>query len=649
MPITHRSSIALALVVLALAWTAPVALAVECTEGFQDTRPGTAQALVLEVGRSILLRFQNMTRVVVVNPEVADVTVASANELLVIATANSVHDQVHTMMYVWDKCGIHKFAVTVVGMKQAERIAMDLRRSLGPNMNVEVVSDTLVVVEGEVADDEAADNLKTLLEAAATDDVKVVGMISTAEDSSSPAARTGAALSQILGPGLRITAWGEDVLVVEGEMASEAEATRARQAVAAVSEGLRVVDMITVRGQDLAAQAPVAQIQRLLGDEFTVSQLRGNLIAVDGVVGSDAELQRITRLLDAYQDQTQVINLVQVVPPKADLAAAQRALQAALGESMSVRVLGDEALLIEGSVASEAAREQLGQVLALFEGRVPMVNLVTVVEPERRRVLVAVKVIELNKGDDGDLGIDWGQYSGTPYDDAAYRPQPFLFGQVPGVDGWPELYRFASQVHALISKRKARLLAEPNLLVNDGEQAEMLIGGEIPVPISEAAAGGFASIHVEWKPFGVNLVISPRISPQGDRVLLEVSPEVSSLDFANGVSIGGLTIPALRTRRTTTIVTVMDGGVLAIGGLISAEQSKAVDKIPILGDLPIIGQLFRHDSFRNDRSELIILVFPQILDENGQPVRPVPVPEGLEGTDILNFGSRAVGELEIDN
>jgi len=154
---------------------------------------------------------------------------------------------------------------------------------------------------------------------------------------------------------------------------------------------------------------------------------------------------------------------------------------------------------------------------------------------------------------------------------------------------------------------------------------------------------------VQWKPFGVNLTISPRISPQGDRVLLEVSPEVSSLDFANGVSIGGLTIPALRTRRTTTIVTVMDGGVLAIGGLISSEQSKSVDKIPILGDLPIIGQLFRHDSFRNDRSELIILVFPQILDENGQPVHPIPVPEGLEGTDILNFGSRPPGELEIDN
>jgi len=649
MLITHRGSIALALVVLTLAWAAPVALAVECTESFQDTRPGTAQALVLEVGRSILLRFQNMTRVVVVNPEVADVTVASASELLVIATANSVHDQVHTMMYVWDKCGIHKFAVTVVGMKQAERIAMDLRRSLGPNMNVEVVSDTLVVVEGEVADDKAADNLNTLLEAAATDEVKVVGMISTADEDSSAAARTGEALSQILGPDLRVTAWGEDVLVVEGELASEVEATRARQAIAAVSAGLRVVDMITVRGQDLASQAPVAQIQRLLGEEFTVTQLSGNLVAVDGAVGSDGELQRVNRLLDAYKDRAQIVNLVQVIPPKADLPAAQRALQAAVGPSLKVTVIGDEALLIEGSVGSESALEQMGQVLGLFEGRVPMVNLVTVVEPERRRVLVAVKVIELNKGGDEDLGIDWGQYSGTQYSDAAYRAQPFLFGQVPGVDGWPELYRFATQVHALMSKRKARLLAEPNLLVNDGEKAEMLIGGEIPVPIAEASAGGFASIHVQWKPFGVNLTISPRISPQGDRVLLEVSPEVSSLDFANGVSIGGLTIPALRTRRTTTIVTVMDGGVLAIGGLISSEQSKSVDKIPILGDLPIIGQLFRHDSFRNDRSELIILVFPQILDENGQPVHPIPVPEGLEGTDILNFGSRPPGELEIDN
>lgn len=649
MPIAHRSRIAVALAVLAGAWVAPAVSAPESAEGWQDTRPGTAQALVLEVGRSVLLRFQGMTRVVVVNPEVADVTVASPNELLVIATAKSVHDQAHTMLYVWDKHGIHKFAVTVVGMKQAERIATDLRRSLGPNMNVEVVSDTLVVVEGEVADEEAASNLKTLLDAATSDEVKVVGMISTAEKATSAAARTGEALAQILGPGLTVTAWGDDVLVIEGEVANEAEAMRARQAIAALAQDLRVVDQITVRGQDLAAQAPVAQIQRLLGEEFTVTQLHGNLIAVDGTVGSDAELQRINRLLDAYRDQVQVINLVQVVPPKADLAAAQRALQAALGPSKTVSIIGDEALLIEGSVPSEAALEQMGQVLALFEGRVPMVNLVTVVEPERRRVQVAVKVIEINRGENDELGIDWGQYSGTAYDDAEFRPQPFLFGQLPGSDGWPELYHFASQVHALISRQKARVLAEPNLLVNEGEEAEMLIGGELPVPITQTGVGGFASITVEWKPFGVNLKISPTISPDDTKVKLAVEPEVSSLDFANGVNIGGLVIPAMRTRRTTTTVTVPDGGVLAIGGLISSEQSKSIDKLPILGDLPIIGQLFRHDTFRNNMSELIVLVFPQILGEDGRPMHPIPVPEGLEGTDILNFGSRPQERVDADD
>lgn len=648
MLITHRSRIAVALAVLALVWLAPAVLAAECTESFQDTRPGTSQALVLEVGRSVLLRFQAMTRVVVVNPEVADVTVASADELLVIATADSVHDQVHTMMYVWDKCGIHKFAVTVVGMKQAERIATDLRRSLGPNMNVEVVSDTLVVVEGQVADEDAADNLDTLLEAASTEDVKVVGMISTADEDSSEASRTGEALSQILGPELTVTAWGDDVIVVEGEVASEAEAIRARQAIAALAQDLRVVDQITVRGQDPAAQAPVAQIQRMLGEEFTVTQLHGNMIAVDGVVGSDAELQRINRLLDAYKDQAQIINLVQVVPPKADLAAAQRALQAALGPDMSVSVIGDEALLIEGSVPSEDARTAMGQVLGLFEGRVPLVNLVTVVEPERRRVQVGVRVIEVSRGSDNQLGIDWGQYEGTR-GDAEFRSQPFLFGQVPGFDGWPELFNFASQVHALMSKQRARLLAEPNLLVNEGEEAEMLIGGEIPVPIVQQAVGGFASVTVEWKPFGVNLKMTPTISPDGDKVRLDVVPEVSSLDFANGVNLSGLTIPALRTRRTATVVTVDDGGVLAIGGLISSEQSKSVDKLPILGDLPIIGQLFRHDTTRNDISELIVLVLPQILGEDGRPVHPIPVPEGLEGSEILNFGNRPTGQVDMDD
>ena len=626
---THCSRPACALVAVALVGV--LALAIAHANPTQNTRPGTAQALVLEDGREVMLRFNGMTKVIVVDPEVADVIVASPNDLLVVSTYRPpLRDQVETMMYVYDRDGLHKFAITIVSMRVAERVAFDLRDSVGPNLNVEAVSDTLVVVEGQVPDQDALDNLKTLLEAASTDEVRVVAMVTTAQAGSSQAARTGEALTEILDPRLKITSWGDDVIVIEGELENEQAVTRARQAISALTEGLRVVDMISVAGEDLADQAPVAQIQRLLGEAFVVTQLRGNLIAVDGAVESDAELERVNRLLAAYAEQVQTINMVRVVPPRPDLASAQRAIQNALGEEFRVTAIGDEALMIEGSVPTEEGLLQVGEVLSIFEGRLPMLNLVTVVEPQRRRILVAVKVIELTRGGDEELGIDWGQYAATA-DGVSYRPQPFLLGQVTGLEGWRELFNFATQIHALVTARKASVLSEPNLLVNENEEAEILIGGEIPIPIATAGVGGFAQIHFEYKTYGVTLRIKPTIGPDSETVQLMVAPEVSSLDYGNGVTLSGLTIPGLRSRRATTIVTIPDGAVLAIGGLISHDQSEAVSKIPILGDLPIIGQFFRHNTTIDSQSELIILVLPQILGEDGQPLHPIPVPEGFEG------------------
>lgn len=624
--------------------------ALPAVAGFQDTatpgQPGSAQALVIEVGHSVMLRFDGMRRVAIVHKQIADVTVASTDELLVMADPEGLGKTGHTMLYVWDREGLHKFAVTTVGLNPAEQVARELRDSLGPGLSAQPVSRSMVVVEGEVADEQAHENLTALLDAASTDEVQVVSMVATSGEAASEAARAAEALREIVDPAVQVRSWGDEVVAVEGELGSQAEVEKARSAVTALTEGLRVVDMITVRGQDLAEQAPVNQIQRLLGDEFTVTALRGNMVAVDGVVQTQAELERVTRLLEAYSNQIQTVNMVQFIPPKPDLDTAQQALSGALDEGIEVTRVGDEALMLEGSVASEEELSGIERVLQMFHDRVPIVNLVSVVEPAGRRVQVGVKVLEINRGATDDLGVDWGQWQGADAG-ATYRQQPFLFGDVDGV-GWEELYNFSAQVHALIDQQKARLLAEPNLLVNENEEANILIGGEIPVPIAQTAVGGGSAITVEWKPFGVNLTIRPTIGPDGERVKLEVKPEVSSLDFGNAVTVSGITIPALRSRRAETIVTVSDGGVLAIGGLLSSEQSRSVSKIPILGDLPIIGQLFRHDTFINDRSELIILVLPQILGEDGEPVHPIPVPEGLEGTDAMRFGRTLETEMELE-
>lgn len=615
---------------------------------FQNTRPGSSQAMVIERNKSVMLKFNGLRRVAVVHPDVADVAVMSADELLVRATARATSEQQETMLYVWDRDGLHNFAVTVVGARLAEKIARELQASLGPHLSARVVSESLVVIEGQVASAAALRNLETLLEAASTDDVTVVAMVCTAEEeTASRALQAAAALSQIIGPGVEISAWGDEVLVIEGELSQE-QILRARDAINTVGQGLRVVDMLTVEGEGLATQAPVEQIQRLLGDRFVVSQLRGRLIAIEGVVENQQAMERVNNVLKAFED-VQAINLVQVVPPRPDLDTAQAALRGALdGTEIVVQRIGDEALMLEGSVPSEEALERLGRVMALFEDRVPIVNLVNIVEPDRRRVLVAVKVLEVTRGAGQELGVDWGHYRPTPRVDAEFQEQPFLFGQIRGIDGWPELFHFAAQVHALIQDSKARILSEPNLLVNEEEEASILIGGEIPVPIAQSGVGGAASVTVEWKPFGVTLNIRPTINPDSRQVRLEVSPEVSSLDFASGVTVGGLSIPALRTRRAETTVSIADGGVLAIGGLIQSTDSKSVSKIPLLGDLPIIGQLFRHDTTRRETSELIILVMPQILGEDGRPLHPVPVPEGME-EEVGRFGGQVQLEERRDD
>ncbi|MCD6362328.1 MAG: pilus assembly protein N-terminal domain-containing protein [Armatimonadetes bacterium] len=599
--------------------------------GFQDTAPGSTQTLVLEVGRSVILRFDGMTRVAIVHTEIADVTVASSTELIVVADPEGKGKTGNTMLYVWDRRGLHKFAVTVVGMDPAEQVARDLREVLGPSLTAQAISRSMVVIDGEVADDAAVDNLKNLAEASSTDVVKVVSMaVARSSNGGSPAVQAAEALKSIIDRRLKVTAWGNDVLVVEGQVDSEEEAMRARGAVSAFSENLKIVDMISVKGQTLASQAPVAQIKRILGDNFVVTGLPGNVVVVEGQVPTEAELERVNHLLDVYKDQAQTINLVQVVPLKPDMGVVQATLSAALGDEITVKAVDDSAILVEGPIYSEEQAKQVEKVLGLFQDRIDILNLTTIVEPDKRQVLVGVKVVEIGRDATDNLGIDWGQYSGG-FGTAVFRNQPFLFGHVPGMGTFNRLYDFATQLHLLIQNRKARVLSEPNLLVNDGEEASILIGGEIPIPVMDNN-----SVSVEYKEYGVNLKIKPTILNDDNRLRLEVMPEVSSLDYSNGVNISGFIIPGLRTRRAQTQVTLADGSVLAIGGLIQNDQSKNVDKIPVLGDLPIIGQLFRHDSFRNNRTELLILVMPQILNEDGQPAHPIPVPEGYP-EDFMKF------------
>jgi pilus assembly protein CpaC len=171
-------------------------------------------------------------------------------------------------------------------------------------------------------------------------------------------------------------------------------------------------------------------------------------------------------------------------------------------------------------------------------------------------------------------------------------------------------HQLGTVIKALQTKGQFQSLAEPNLVAESGKEASFLAGGEFPVPIAQGSGANLA-ISVQYKEFGVRLNFTPVI--HGDRVHLKVRPEVSTLDFANGVLLNGFRIPALSTRRTETEVDLVNGQTFAIAGLINNTMSSTLQKIPGIGDIPILGLLFKSKQANKDQTELVVMITPEIL------------------------------------
>jgi len=170
---------------------------------------------------------------------------------------------------------------------------------------------------------------------------------------------------------------------------------------------------------------------------------------------------------------------------------------------------------------------------------------------------------------------------------------------------------FAVFLRALHDKGGLKILAEPNLVVANGEEGNFLVGGEFPV-VFNTTAGGTSSFSVTYKEFGVKLSFKPKISPNGE-ILLHLVQEVSELDYANAVVLSGFRIPALRSRRAESGLQLGDGQTFVLAGLIDNKVSKEVSKIPLLGDIPILGTLFRSTRYKNDETELMVMVTPKVV------------------------------------
>ncbi|MGB8028898.1 MAG: pilus assembly protein N-terminal domain-containing protein [Terracidiphilus sp.] len=180
-----------------------------------------------------------------------------------------------------------------------------------------------------------------------------------------------------------------------------------------------------------------------------------------------------------------------------------------------------------------------------------------------------------------------------------------IFAYFPGLN-------VGADIHALETKGIVQVLAEPNLMAANGKEASFLAGGEFPYPVVQGSSSGLATVTIQFQEYGIRLNFIPTITPR-KTIRLQVSPEVSALDYANEVEVSGFEIPGITTRRVNTEVELSDGQSFILGGLLDKSTSDTFNKIPFLGDIPILGKLFQSESRTKNDTELIVIVTPEIV------------------------------------
>ena len=264
-----------------------------------------------------------------------------------------------------------------------------------------------------------------------------------------------------------------------------------------------------------------------------------------------------------------------------------------------------------------------------------MVNLLRVnVPPTESQILLKVRFVDVDRAATQDLGVNIFSTGATntvgSVTTGAYSsPQvtPNAGGTTVTLTDALNVFLFrrdlnlGATIKALEAKRLLQILAEPNVLAINGHTASFLAGGEFPFPTLQGGGGGLGAVTIQFREFGVRINFTPVVTPRGT-IRLQVTPEVSSLDFANGLSFQGVTIPALSTRRVQTEIELEDGQSFVIGGLLDNRLTETLNKVPGLANIPLLGKLFQSRSVSRNNTELLVLVTPEI-------VRPIPRGQNL--------------------
>lgn len=272
----------------------------------------------------------------------------------------------------------------------------------------------------------------------------------------------------------------------------------------------------------------------------------------------------------------------------------------------------------------------LGKVVNLLRVKVPPI------EPE---VLLKVRFLDVDRSASTELALNvistgagntigrvtTGQYS-PPGPQNIGNGAQFTLSDALNIFLFRPDLNLGATIKALVSKNLAEILAEPNVLAINGKPASFLAGGEFPFPTLQGGGAGLGAVTIQFREFGVRINFLPTLTPRGT-LRLEVTPEVSSLDYSNALTFQGFTIPALATRRVSTVVELEPGQTFAIGGLLDNRVTETFTKVPGLGDIPFFGKLFQSRNRSKNHTELLVMVTPEI-------VRPMPAGSKLPELEI---------------
>lgn len=379
----------------------------------------------------------------------------------------------------------------------------------------------------------------------------------------------------------------------------------------------------------------------------------GNAAIVDAVVLTDRSFYILGKGLGSsnisvYGRDSQLLAVIDVIVG-ADVEGVKSVLYEMLpGETIEVRSIND-AIALSGTVSTPT---KANEAVAVAQRFAP--NVINNLEVHgAQQVLLEVKVAEMSRTVTKQLGfkplLRAGKNVSSVISNNPANPTGFTLATLDTIDPtrFAELignariggFRLSEFIDALEEKGAVKLLAEPNLVALSGDTASFLAGGEFPVPVAQNLSGASVittAITVEFKPFGVSLSFTPTIL--GDGLMnLVVAPEVSQIDRTVSINENGLVIPGISTRRARTTIELRDGESFAIAGLLQNNINDDVRQIPGLGDVPVLGALFRSSTFQNQQSELVIIVTPHLVQPAPAETLAAPTDSFVPPTDVELF------------